>query len=75
MMVRDIKSADLGVMVIPRRCGVGRAGLAKRINAPLAIVDKRRERPGESEVMNVIMTSKATPVSWSTTSSIWAARS
>jgi len=29
-------------------------GLAKRINAPLAIVDKRRERPGESEVMNVI---------------------
>jgi len=29
-------------------------GLAKRINAPLAIIDKRRERPGESEVMNVI---------------------
>jgi ribose-phosphate pyrophosphokinase len=29
-------------------------GLAKRINAPLAIVDKRRERPGESEVANVI---------------------
>src|ERR1700730_18652742 len=29
-------------------------GLAKRINAPLAIVDKRRERAGESEVMNVI---------------------
>ncbi|MDU6750150.1 MAG: ribose-phosphate diphosphokinase, partial [Bradyrhizobium sp.] len=29
-------------------------GLAKRINTPLAIVDKRRERPGESEVMNVI---------------------
>jgi len=29
-------------------------GLAKRIGAPLAIVDKRRERPGESEVMNII---------------------
>jgi ribose-phosphate pyrophosphokinase len=29
-------------------------GLAKRINTPLAIVDKRRERPGESEVANVI---------------------
>src|SRR5450631_4249539 len=29
-------------------------GLAKRINTPLAILDKRRERAGESEVMNVI---------------------
>jgi ribose-phosphate pyrophosphokinase len=28
--------------------------LAKRIDAPLAIVDKRRERPGEAEVMNII---------------------
>ena len=28
--------------------------IAKRIDAPLAIVDKRRERPGESEVMNII---------------------
>ena len=28
--------------------------LAKRLDAQLAIVDKRRERPGESEVMNVI---------------------
>jgi ribose-phosphate pyrophosphokinase len=36
--------------------GGGRArALAKRLdNAPLAIVDKRRERPGESEVMNII---------------------
>ena len=35
--------------------GVVRArGLAKRINTPLAIIDKRRERAGESEVMNVI---------------------
>ena len=37
--------------------GVVRArGLAKRVkNAPLAIVDKRRERAGESEVMNIIV--------------------
>jgi ribose-phosphate pyrophosphokinase len=28
--------------------------VAKRIDAPLAIVDKRRERAGESEVMNII---------------------
>ena len=28
--------------------------LAKRIDAPLAIVDKRRERAGKSEVMNII---------------------
>src|SRR5580700_5880097 len=58
MMERDIKERfDLGkIMVVsPDVGGVGRArGLAKRINAPLAIVDKRRERAGESEVMNVI---------------------
>jgi ribose-phosphate pyrophosphokinase len=58
MMVRDIKERfDLSkIMVVsPDVGGVGRArGLAKRVNAPLAIVDKRRERPGESEVMNVI---------------------
>ncbi len=42
-------------MVSPDVGGVVRArGLAKRIDAPLAIVDKRRERPGDSEVMNVI---------------------
>jgi ribose-phosphate pyrophosphokinase len=58
VMVRDIKERfDLGnVMVVsPDVGGVVRArGLAKRINAPLAIIDKRRERAGESEVMNVI---------------------
>lgn len=58
LMVRDIRERfDLGnVMVVsPDVGGVARArGLAKRINAPLAIVDKRRERAGESEVMNVI---------------------
>src|SRR5215468_4775916 len=58
LMVRDIRERfDLSkVMVIsPDVGGVARArGLAKRINTPLAIVDKRRERAGESEVMNVI---------------------
>jgi ribose-phosphate pyrophosphokinase len=43
------------MVVSPDVGGVVRArGLAKRIDAPLAIVDKRRERPGDSEVMNVI---------------------
>src|SRR4030088_439515 len=58
LMVRDIKDRfDLAnVMVVsPDVGGVARArGRAKRINTPLAIVDKRRERAGESEVMNVI---------------------
>ena len=58
MMVRDIKERfDLSKLMIvsPDVGGVARArGLAKRINAPLAIVDKRRERAGELEVMNVI---------------------
>jgi ribose-phosphate pyrophosphokinase len=58
VMVRDIKERfDLAnVMVVsPDVGGVARArGLAKRITAPLAIIDKRRERAGESEVMNVI---------------------
>lgn len=44
------------MVVSPDVGGVVRArSLAKRLNnAPLAIVDKRRERPGESEVMNII---------------------
>src|SRR5690242_15435843 len=58
VMVRDIKERfDLSkVMVVsPDVGGVVRArGLAKRINTPLAIIDKRRERAGDSEVMNVI---------------------
>ena len=43
-------------VVSPDVGGVIRArALAKRLgNAPLAIVDKRRESPGESEVMNII---------------------
>jgi ribose-phosphate pyrophosphokinase len=58
VMVADIKEvlANDNIMVVsPDVGGVVRArGLAKRIDAPLAIVDKRRERPGDSEVMNVI---------------------
>jgi len=58
VMVRDIRERfDLTqVMVVsPDVGGVARArGLAKRINTPLAIIDKRRVRAGESEVMNVI---------------------
>src|SRR3984893_1381703 len=58
VMMRDIRQRfDLSkvIVVSPNVGGVVRArGLAKRINTPLAIVDKRRERPGESEVANVI---------------------
>ncbi len=57
-MVADIReNYDNGnlMVVSPDVGGVVRArGLAKRIGAPLAIIDKRRERAGESEVMNVI---------------------
>jgi ribose-phosphate pyrophosphokinase len=44
------------MVVSPDVGGVARArALAKRLdNAPLAIVDKRREKAGESEVMNII---------------------
>ncbi|MBS1184025.1 MAG: prs [Proteobacteria bacterium] len=58
VFVRDIKERYVTnnvVIVSPDVGGVVRArALAKRIDAPLAIVDKRRERPGESEVMNII---------------------
>ncbi|PPD26326.1 MAG: phosphoribosylpyrophosphate synthetase [Hyphomicrobium sp.] len=58
VMTRDIQET-LGtenlVVVSPDVGGVVRArALAKRVDAPIAICDKRRERPGESEVMNVI---------------------
>ena len=58
LIARDVKEhQDLSnLMVIsPDVGGVVRArALAKRLDAPLAIVDKRRDRPGESEVMNII---------------------
>ena len=56
--VRDIKERldpKDWMVVSPDVGGVVRArAIAKRIDATLAIVDKRRERPGESEVMNII---------------------
>ncbi len=59
VMSADIQARFSGrqiTVVSPDVGGVVRArALAKRLdNAPLAIVDKRRERPGESEVMNII---------------------
>ena len=59
VMSEDIKArfSTKNLMVVsPDVGGVVRArALAKRLdNAPLAIVDKRRERAGESEVMNII---------------------
>jgi ribose-phosphate pyrophosphokinase len=58
ILTRDVKEHyDLSnVMVVsPDVGGVVRArALAKRLDCQLAIVDKRRERAGESEVMNVI---------------------
>jgi ribose-phosphate pyrophosphokinase len=59
VMSADIQARFSGreiTVVSPDVGGVVRArSLAKRLNnAPLAIVDKRRERAGESEVMNII---------------------
>jgi ribose-phosphate pyrophosphokinase len=58
VFVKDIQEQRAGeelMVVSPDVGGVVRArALAKRIGANLAIVDKRRERAGESEVMNVI---------------------
>jgi ribose-phosphate pyrophosphokinase len=58
VIVKDIHdylgSTDL-MVVSPDVGGVVRArALAKRLGTDLAIVDKRRERAGESEVMNII---------------------
>jgi ribose-phosphate pyrophosphokinase len=72
----QVQELNNAMVVSPDVGGVVRArALAKRIDAQLAIVDKRRERPGESEVMNIIgsVEGKA-PASSSTTSSIPAAR-
>ena len=59
VMAADIQARYDGkdlMVVSPDVGGVVRArALSKRLdNAPLAIVDKRRDRPGESEVMNII---------------------
>jgi len=59
VMAADIQArfpADNLIVVSPDVGGVVRArALARRLgNVPLAIVDKRREKPGETEVMNII---------------------
>jgi ribose-phosphate pyrophosphokinase len=58
LMAADLRERypdDELIVVSPDVGGVGRArGIAKRLDAQLAIVDKRRERAGVSEVVNVI---------------------
>jgi ribose-phosphate pyrophosphokinase len=58
VMVKDITEvcgSNLPMVVSPDVGGVVRArALARRLGTDLAIVDKRRERAGESEVMNII---------------------
>ena len=58
VFVKDIKDKYSNVptiVVSPDVGGVLRArAIARRINAGLAIIDKRREKPGSSEVMNII---------------------
>ena len=58
VLVEDIKSkltSNAPIVISPDVGGVVRARIiAKRIGADLAIVDKRREKAGESEVMNII---------------------
>ncbi len=58
VLTNDIRAhgGDLGLMVVsPDVGGVVRArAIASRIDADLAIIDKRRERAGVSEVMNII---------------------
>ena len=53
-ILKNYKDKDL-VVISPDVGGVVRArGIAKRINGDLAIVDKRRDKANESEVMNII---------------------
>ena len=58
VFIPEIKNRFEGeklVMVSPDVGGVVRArGMAKKVNAELAIIDKRREKAGVSEVMHVI---------------------
>ncbi len=58
VFIKDIKDRNIDIPIVvvsPDVGGVVRArAIAKRINANLAIIDKRREKPGESEVMNII---------------------
>jgi len=56
VFTNDIKNRFENLMIVsPDVGGVVRARIiARRLDAPLAIIDKRRERAGVSEVMNII---------------------
>lgn len=57
VMADQFRSLDLPNLTIvsPDAGGVERArGFAKRLHAPLAIIDKRRSKPNQADVMNVI---------------------
>ena len=58
IFIKDIKeqfNLENTVIVSPDVGGVGRArSIAKKLNLDLAIIDKRREKAGVSEVMNII---------------------
>ncbi len=53
-IIKNYKNEDF-VIVSPDAGGVERArAFAKRLNATLAIIDKRRDAPNEAEAMNII---------------------
>jgi ribose-phosphate pyrophosphokinase len=57
VLIEELKALDLGevTLVSPDAGGVERArAFAKRLQAGLAIVDKRRTSPNHAEVMNII---------------------
>ena len=57
VMAEHFRMLDLPNLTIvsPDAGGVERArGFAKRLHAPLAIIDKRRSKPNQADVMNVI---------------------
>src|SRR5258708_27773181 len=58
VFIKDIKERYNGedlVVVSPDVCGVVRArAVARRLDADLAIIDKRRQRARVSELMNII---------------------
>ena len=58
IFISHVKTLNLGediVVTSPDIGGIARArAAAKKLNCPIAIIDKRREKPGVSEVMNII---------------------
>lgn len=52
--IQELKLPDL-IVISPDAGGVERArGFAKRLNCPLAIIDKRRDGPNEAKAMHII---------------------